>query len=273
MNDPSSRKPKTLVVAHVFYATMWPELARCIENIRSKADCDVFVTIPAENDSMSAEMSRRIPGVKIVEMDDLGYDILPFLSVLSGIRLDDYEFIAKVHSKRNVKTTCVVNGRFYRGASFRKELLSFCSTTDAVAKTLTILHSHPEVGMIGSGPLILPEDDLYEIIYPEPARVAGNILAELGLSCEPSRKRFVAGTMFMVRAELMKPLQGRFQAKDFSGDARDGTVLPYALERVFGWVVGAQGMLIAPFSRSFIPEWFFRLRLRLLRRMLGKVNP
>jgi lipopolysaccharide biosynthesis protein len=273
MNDPTSQKPRILVVAHVFYGEMWPELAQCIENIRSMADCDVFVTIPPENASMSDGMSRRIPGVRIVVTDDLGYDVLPFLSVLSGVRLEDYDLVAKVHSKRNVKPTCIVNGRFYRGASFRKALLSFCSTPGAVARALSIFRDRPAVGMVGSGPLILPPDDLYEIIYPEPARVAGDVLSALGLSCEPAGRRFVAGTMFMVRAKLLKPLQGRFQARDFLPEARDGKVLPYALERAFGWIVCAQGKLVAPISKGLVPDRFFQFRLRLLRRLLGKANP
>ena len=84
---------------------------------------------------------------------------------------------------------------------------------------------------------------------------AESVVRKLGLN--PGRRCYVAGTMFLARTSCLKVLQGSVTIDEFemsSGEDRMEKIvhvsgLAHVYERVFGYLVTAQGMKISDVNR------------------------
>lgn len=263
------------LIVHVYYAHLWQELIPAIQTIIAWP-CDLFVTLPPANMSLTDEIRRLFPNANIRIVSNRGYDIGPFIDMLNQINLDDYKYIVKLHTKRDVteRFKCWVNGRHFYGDVWRKKLLSFCSTASNFNATLLRLESNPQIGMAAEESLIIREDDVFEHIYKGIPNAAKAFIKSCGL--EMGKAEFVAGTMFIARASLFKPIQNQISIDDFSAtsDKRYNCDLAYNLERVIGYLVGAQGMHIADYKKDSRIQRFihayYRTRLIFLRYITGR---
>ena len=245
---------KVVVVLHVYYERLWAQLAACIENIRAECKCDIIVTIPDKMEgnmaAVRADVLARFPGIKIMQVENRGFDIGPFFEALNVIKLEDYDFVVKLHTKRDIHgiTNGWVNGFHLSGSRWRKSLLGFCSSREAFRSSIKCLEDNEKAGIVSCKEVIVSSGDYYEKIYPESTYRALKI-------ADIDKGSFVAGTMFMIRANLLKPLQGKWTLNDFpyathEGESKGkGDVLPYVLERLLGYIVCAQGFELMDFRR------------------------
>ena len=107
---------------------------------------------------------------------------------------------------------------------------------------MQILTDNPKVGMMASKKLITSETASYEDIKDRVIKT----VSDFGFST-PQSIKFVAGTMFLIRAELLKPLQqAQYSIDDFEiPDSKQGNnSLAHIMERVFGAMVEAQNHTI-----------------------------
>lgn len=229
------------VVAHVFYGHLWPELARCIRNF-DKASSRVFVTVT--DDKLKDIVLHDFPDATIEVVSNQGYDILPFWRVLSKISLADFDLVAKLHTKRDCDDW--VNCWPIFGGAWRRRLLSFCVTSENLRRALEKFQC-PRVGMVAHGSLIVGKPDRYWE-SKKCFDVARKEVARMGLGF-PSKPEFVAGTMFLVRSSLLRPVVSAMSPGLFemNMDHATGTAA-HSYERLFGYVVKAQGYEIADFS-------------------------
>ena len=118
--------------------------------------------------------------------------------------------------------------------------------------------------MVGRSSLIIGESDYLE---SEDIRCeADRIVSSLGLI--PSKRIFVAGTVFLSKATCMAPFQQIPASTLFepsSGGEMNGNIhksgLAHAYERAFGYAVASQGYSIADSSRfAFFQPLSFGLR-------------
>lgn len=235
---------RILVVAHVFYAEMWPELSACIRNV---GDCDLVITYIEEPSVIAARAD--FPHARFVRCENRGYDVLPFLTVLESVRLSDYDLVVKLHTKRDiVKPYRFAMGRtVLNGSAWRGHLLSFVRTPLAWERTLRCFDD-PAVGMVADVHLVFGRRETDKSAFD--ASVA-QLRDDLGLSAS-RRGTFVAGTMFAVRAAMLRPFaEHRFELAEFAASAdRDPITYAHLLERMFGLAVGAQGGRIVAFNGS-----------------------
>lgn len=277
-------KRKTLIHAHIFYPDIWPEILSCIENCLAESapprSVSLVLTYPETHpelkDILIPAVNRLKPSLKdseVVPVPNCGYDIAPFLiEVLNRRTLDDYDYIIKLHTKRNVDTW--LNFRAYRGAAWRKRLLAFAATRKAMRHSLTAFERYPKLGLISDSSLISYGGTDY---CTAAIRRECDFVRTLGL--HPRAAVFVPGSIFMVRAGLLKPFAQRYGWKDFAPITSvtahvDG--LPHQLERAFGAVVFAQGYAVS--AGTFPPAlavFGYRLRtaaFRLLRTLSSNVR-
>lgn len=235
------RPVRVAVVAHVFYAHLWPELASCIQAF-DNVPHRLFVTL--SDVALKAEIQKDFPEAEILIVPNRGYDILPFLRVLTELNLEDYDLVAKLHTKRDCDDW--VNGWPIFGTAWRRRLLSFCATVKDLHRALREFE-RPRVGMVAHGSLIVGKPDRYweskacfDFAYAE--------LARMGLQV-PKKPEFVAGTMFLVRSELLKPVAKSYKPELFGMELNHTTgTAAHSYERLFGYVVKAQGYEIADFA-------------------------
>lgn len=235
-----------LATVHVFYPEFWPELSRCLRNIRAK--CDVVATVP-EGSTFADRIQRDFPEARVVSCENRGFDIWPFLKTLDMVGIDGYTHVLKIHTKRDVHTNppTVFNDFDYEGPRWRSALLSFLSEEAAFAKSLALLERDHSVSMVAGRDVILRRRD---VAHPAVRRTFDEALAYAAdqFGIRPERPEFVAGTMFIARSEVFRPFMGRFDASCFAESAKDDRVVTRAhlLERALGFAACALGRIADP---------------------------
>lgn len=247
------RDRRIAIVVHFHYPELVGELVRSIRNAVEVADCEVFAT--ASNPQALAEAERRMREAGIRAdcrlIENRGYDVGPFFEVLNRIDLSAFDYVVKLHTKRDLLG--VVNCLPLMGASWRKKLLRFVSSPHRFAAALSLMECDSSIGAIGHGNLVLGVAYDYSGIDWRKVEAA---LLTLGLKHPCLRKgNFIAGTMFLVRASALKALVGKVDMSAFPpmSGREDDTSPAHVYERVLGLAIEAQGMTV----RRYMTTWWF----------------
>lgn len=227
-----------LVHIHIYYEFLWPELKLCLKNIEDY-NHQIVVTLVKENPKLQEDILSSFPNAKIEIVENLGFDLGPFIHVLNEVNLDDYSYVIKLHTKRDIPTK--ESFAWFAGPRWRNALLKFIKTKENFKKVVNAFESNPDIGM--HGPKISTFNKLCDdhVAYKE----TNNFISSF---CLPLMKyKFVAGTMFMVRASLLKLLLNlNLTQKDFEipDDSHEGCQVAHKLERFCGYLVINQGKKI-----------------------------
>ena len=230
---------RVAVVAHVFYENLWNDIAVCIRNVvETSGDTDIFVTVPENADGcVEARVRADFPSADVKRLPNRGFDVGPFFEVLHRIDLEKYDYVIKLHTKRDCFG--IVNFWPFWGGQWRRALLGFCSTKKRMSSTFDVFAASHDVGMVGAGMLALkPGDELV-------GRYSVKDQLEVP-SAESDSKCFIAGTMFAVRARLLAGLKQKYSFCDFELmqlGAHD-TSEAHGIEREFGHDIYNQGCRI-----------------------------
>lgn len=248
---------RCLIHAHVYYEDLWPQLAQCIANF-TPYGFDLCVTACNSDRRLESLVKKDFPQARFRALPNQGFDVGPFLETINDVDLGRYEYVVKLHTKRDVSYW--VNFLPVFGSSWRDRLLSFCDTEKHLRLTMKAFDRHPELGMIAHPALIVSRGDRDEEEFVK--RQAEAVVARAGF--RPGPRRFVAGTMFMARASVCRALQGLNRIDDFAASAEHKTALAHVYERAFGYMMTAQGYKIGD-SRGLTPffdlTYFIRMPL------------
>ena len=252
--------------AHVFYFELWKELRSCVKNfidVYGRDSVVVCVTFPVTKPDIGVALQEDKIVSQLIGVENYGYDVAPFFKVIDGLNLDDFDYIVKIHTKRDTPK-CWVNFKSFQGVEWRKCLLSFCSSQEAVRRSVNLLRHRRYIGMIAARPLIDPSG-VGAGRHPE---WGAHVVESLGLSI--NEKTIVYGTMFMVRAKLLKPAWRKVLQADFgvmvSGREHEEFGLAGKWEGAFGMLVSSQGFYV---SDGAYPEYIDRLLLFLRKIKFG----
>ena len=232
----------TAVHLHLYYMEQLAGLLEDIGNLGKVGEkYDLYVTIARAAPQPEAEKAIRTlkADAEIWYPENRGYDIGAFVDFLHRINLGNYDYVLKLHTKnRRYGEYGYFNGKRFSTATWSKMLVeSLLGTAENVRNNYKIMSQEPKVGMLGCGYCITGEAWSYKML--ESSIYAAS--EKMGLP--PIDKfKFVAGTMFMVRAQLLKPFL-QYKQENFeeaSVRIRDYT-LAHVLERVLGFAVMAQG--------------------------------
>lgn len=243
-----------LVHVHLFYPEMWEELRACLENV--SLPYDLFVTLTAPNEDIVEKIKRFKGDARAEVVENRGFDVGPFIKVLAEADPRRYDFVIHLHSKRDVKDI-LGNVVLKDEKEWRRLLLNFCSSPENWSATTETFRTKPNVGMVSDRVCVL--EGRFDPT-PEMAAAAKEYLTEnLGLPF--IKAAFVSGTMFMARASLFVPVVEKISFDDFKPtERREFLTLGHMFERIFGYMVYAQGFEIADFkgrSLSFFPARLF----------------
>lgn len=246
---------KIIAVVHLYYKDMWPQIKEHLDSISDYA-YDLVVSMPKENSSIKETILSFKNDTVFVESENVGYDIWPFVKVLKNINLDDYDYLVKLHTKRDMgKIVAIIDNKyFFRGAKWREFLLSFVKDKKTFNTCISAFENDKTLGMVNNKRLFdttsLKSKDPHQKFCLNKAK---ELLKEnANLIAQPdSYVKYVAGTMFICRASLLKPLlKMNIGIDNFStADRKNENDLAHVVERLFGWTITSQGFKIAdPFS-------------------------
>lgn len=242
---------KTLAVhLHLHYVEQLDEVLAKLSNLWV-VDYDLFVTMTQENAQIAAKIRAFNPNAVIWIVENRGYDIGPFVEFLHRINLDDYQYVLKLHTKgkKSQNYTHLNNMRFDNALWGRVLWDSLLATPKRVKRDLKILEN-PQVGMLSSKYCINKEQQNYINLLTQINQTLKNIKLP-----ETNRPEFVAGSMFYVKTNLLKPLLN-LQIDNFAqtdGKIKEGT-FAHVVERVLGVAVEKQGYRIAG-----VNDWYPRV--------------
>ena len=155
------------------------------------------------------------------------------------VNLNDYSYIIKLHTKRNMHIGSSINYFNTSGSRHRDLLFDFISSKEKIKKCIDGFTADNKLGMASNYKIIVKTEKWDKASYQRSL----DLLDRLGL---PKKNfSFVVGTMFITRAELMRPLLAlNFKQEDFAISERDKVSLAHVIERFFGHIVVAQGYKI-----------------------------
>ena len=251
-----------LVVVHIYYEDLWSELAASLAHLHDPFD--LRVTCVQHLEAISAMVHAEFPDARVELVENRGFDVGPFLHVIDSVDLDNYDAVVKLHTKRDIPPHYEMRVDV-TGSRFRNLLLSFAKSPEAWQSALGMLKE--DVGMVGEGTLFLNK-------FSDTLRDYRGVLDVMRRMKMPFQSGFfVAGSMFIVRASLLKPFQSTFPLSAFDvPDRSKGDCLPHFLERAFGYAVYAQGLRLADWrGRSFVlPVYWWRIGRFFFRVHYGK---
>lgn len=237
MNKNTNCDVKIAVHLHLYYIEQLDEMLRLLHHLDGYA-LDLFVTMNEIQPEIEQKIRNFQKNAVIWQVENRGYDVGPFVDFLHRINLEKYDYVLKIHTKRKIYGQfCYLNKHRFNMATWRKMLLSALLSKSVVNDNIRRLEDNPKIGMLGSAWCLTGDEADYRQLLSE----LTTQIDKIGFKV-PQNKDFIAGTMFWVRARLLKPFLF-YQIGDFAvtnGKCHDGT-LAHLLERLFGWAITAQG--------------------------------
>lgn len=239
---------KLAVHLHLYYFWMWDSIKEYLSNI--DGEYLLYVTMTKENQEIAAKIKAFHPNSKIVILDNRGHDVGPFIYFLKDINLDDYDFIMKLHTKRDDKPNFTYFKDSYvirNNRWFNLLMNALLESKDVYKANLNKFSKDPTLGMIGSKYLNFKGKDT----LMQNTSMIDKYLAKMNFSYNENMS-FIGGTMFIVRAPLLKVVRDcvDFSNFDHSKQSSDDGTLAHAFERILGFVIGAQGYQIKGFDKN-----------------------
>ena len=232
----SSPNPRFAIAIHAFYPEIFHEILQMLE--QSEYDkISLYVTAPADVLKIIEGMLNQSPfPFRLMEVENRGRDILPFLKILPQIFDDGNELLLKIHTKKS--------NYLNRKDLWRNDLFNKLIGNGAINKALSILENNPSIGIIGPANHILP---MY-YYYGANALNVLNLSKMMGVeSCCLNGLNFVAGSMFYATKEALLPILNLgLNVGDFEieNNQTDGT-MAHAVERAFAVSLLAAGMQLS----------------------------
>lgn len=227
-----------LVHLHLYYINQLDEILARLQNLQ-ELNFDLYVTMIEKSPAAEQKIKQFKPDAHILQLENKGYDIGPFMEVLHSLNLDNYDYLLKIHTKGTAAENYTrINGKRLNNKLWNRLLFdALLFSEEQVHNNLRQL-ANADIGMLSSAYLITDDKKLYEQFLPQ----INEILQAESLP-QVDTFSFVAGTMFWAKASLFKPLQ-KYRLADFpvtDGKIKEGT-LAHCFERLFGAVAQAQGL-------------------------------
>lgn len=225
------------VVVHLYYLDLFEEILDDLANILEPFD--LFITTPFEADlpHILDATDRRRQSVAVVLTKNQGRDVGPFIALFRTGRLDRYEAVLKLHSKKSRYSD--------RGDFWRRELCApLCGSSLTVLRSLALLREQG-CGVVGPGRYFLTHPSFWGANCGRLITILRSCGAEVE-SDEPELA-FFAGTMFWFVPAALAAIhccEGASIAFEPENGDQDGT-LAHAWERAFCLLARAAGYRIS----------------------------
>lgn len=230
---------RAAMVAHVYYPDLWEEIIEAWATLPTGSP--LIVTTPAATLSAVRRLAGGSPLIQVHEVVNRGRDIAPFVRLLQEGRLDGFDAVLKLHTKKSPHMRLI---------GLRRRLI-YTALAGSSANVARILRHFADgrTGMVGQRWFFRTRPVFW---MTNRARVT-----ELCRDMQPPapvRLGFFEGTMFWVRPAALAPLRALGLATEaFEPEAGqvDGA-LHHAVERAISLAVLAGGQDIRSLDGSVL---------------------
>ncbi len=215
---------RILVCLHLFYEESWDLIAKYLDNLRPYS-VDYVITCVEDRmtDATLARMRTFSSSVKVVFTPNRGFDIGPFVETLRNVDLDRYDVVFKLQSKGVRRPRIFIYDQLFKGADWFFNLFEGVLGGMAVHECIDSLINGGS-SLVAASNLIV-SDPKHKVFFMK------RFCEERGLPFVAGY-RFVAGTCFAARSDVLKPLKElRLSIDDFTAARQGEFSLAHALER------------------------------------------
>lgn len=238
----NAKPPSVAIIIHAFYSDVFADLLEKITALPASGRIKLFISTRKEIRNTVESLLKQQPHPWYVEnFENHGRDILPFIKLAPRAMGEGFDLILKLHTKKS--------DHRLTGEVWRKELYSKLLTATIFSNMLNLFQRVPKVGIAGPSGHIVP----MSLYYGANARATGWFAYRLGVNpSELQQLHFVAGSMFYIRANVLKPLlhmgldDTYFETEQ---GQQDGT-MAHAFERAFALACHATRHIVAATSST-----------------------
>ena len=212
-----------------------------IISLLSCFNCKIFITYINLKDDNINMLKNSNQNIELVNVDNIGFDIYPFLQVLYKLNLDDYDYVLKLHTKNFRNELLSLNHFKYYGYGWREMAIQpLIKNKKTFKRNLYKLLSNNNCGAICSKKLIMDLSTEMEGIREDEY----NFINEHSLE-ELKKWKYCSGTMFLGRPRYLKPIKDlNLNETFFEGETHETGVWhnPAAtIERILGYFIETEG--------------------------------
>lgn len=250
--------PRLLVHVHLFYTEQVDFFISRLGNIT--IPFELVVTMCGSCPECETALKAAFPGVRIIQVDNCGYDVYPFLEAMKLYDLDTFDLVLKLHTKNFRPESLSMNHLHYRNFEFRDGLINPLVGSRKCFERALARFNDDTVGMVCANNFI----DRCEAWQNVP--VTEKLCKRYGV---PYRRNshYCAGTMFMCRTRIVSQILSVNLTRDDFPEAcvtgQTGTVA-HSIETMFGLVCLHQGLRISGVHDSVSRRNFRIVRLKSL---------
>lgn len=229
---------------------MWDEIKEYLKKLEEITPFDLYITCQENNEILFNDIKNSFnenvrTNIELIEATK-GADIYPFIETINKINLDDYDLVYKIHTKQNVPNLKVKFPKhmkidIYIGEQlWRNFLINAILGKHNVKKILEKFQKDARIGSAGFYPLQVNLKSICKYYMDEHPK--GKEISQKLKIPNIKNAKFYGGTIFVMRANLLKCIQNVFNKEDFliAGDEKFSPSA-YFLEGLFGYIVKAQG--------------------------------
>lgn len=107
---------------------MWEELENYIKNLKkiTYVSFDMIVTVVKDDPKLFDAIKKFKADTRIIKVLNKGYDLGPFIEILNKIDINVYDYLIKLHTKRNISYYFELNHFVLTGNRWRKNFCRLC---------------------------------------------------------------------------------------------------------------------------------------------------
>ena len=192
---------RLLVIFHIYYHDHIDYYISKLKNING-VEWDLVVTSHEMTDETVSKLKRFKPDTLFMTVDNIGYDVLPFIRCIKAYDITEYDYIMKLHTKSIDRRKYRLNGVDLKKDRWRNILVdSMLKSPERFSRCMDIFND----GKTGC----LCSHELYVKLTmkrKEDMHLLKNEADRLGINTGSGK--FCAGTMFIIRPECLKRIVG-----------------------------------------------------------------
>lgn len=215
--------PRVVVVAHVFYPEVWPDIEDRLSRLPEAYDLIVCL-VQGRAESLEQTIMRRLPHARIHHQQNYGRDLGSLIELANLGTFHGYDAVLKVHTKRSPHRL--------DGDAWRVELLDgVLPSPEGIHRIIELLRRDPDVGLVCPTGHVRGAET-----WGSDQELVEALASRIPFAFDPDALRYPAGSMYWAKPWLLERLadlqltQAHFETE---ADHLDGSTA-HALERYIG---------------------------------------
>lgn len=227
---------KILVVLHLYYMNSWKSIKQYLDNLKGY-NYDLVVTYTDEyyKQSVLEKILKYKQNTKLFKYKNKGFDVGPFIDVISRVNISDYDIVFKLHSKGVRRKRIFIYNQIFKYKDWFYNLYDGILGAFAVHKVIDVFATDKKVGLVASKNLIV-HDPKHKQFFTK--QVADKYKLKI-----KDNYQYVAGSCFVIRTQCLEKIKKLNLTIDSFADTKRGEFsLAHAMERLMCAAVETMGL-------------------------------